>query len=141
MESKIYDIEEQIQYCNEYVDEEDEIESYISLSEIDTIIETFIQTGYPTIKLDSVIDKIGDIFENVVGEKKEYLRDENGIWHKLGDDNDRYTDLLGLKYPYFYESVCCNEEKREHFIDLLDELTSSCCIYEYDEVNLIDDWY
>lgn len=92
------------------------------------IIEKFIQSEYPTIKLDSVIGKIGDIFEKVVGEKEGYLRDENGKWHKFGNDNEKYTDLLGLKYSGFNESVCFNEEKREKFIEWLDELSHPNCI-------------
>lgn len=139
IESQIYNLEDQILYDNEYNDEE--IELYICTYEIDTIIDKFIQTGYPTIKLDSVVDRIGDIFEKVVGETQGYLRDENGVWHKFGDNNDKYTDLLGSKYPGFYDSVCCNEEKREKFIEWLDELTQPNSWYEYNEIDLIDQWY
>lgn len=63
------------------------------------------------------------------------------MWHKFGDDNDKYTDLLGLKCPGFKENVCCNEERREKFIEILDELTKLNSIYEYDEIGFIDSGY
>ncbi|MBN9646948.1 hypothetical protein J0L31_08090 [Terrisporobacter glycolicus] len=77
--------------------DQDDIEylvNYTCSDDIDVIIDKFMQTEYPIIKLDSVVDKIGDIFEKVVGEKQGYLRDESGTWHKFGDDNKMISTLI-----------------------------------------------
>lgn len=137
------EIEDYIEYGSYKFDDEEEIEFYIydlCSRDIENIINIFKQKQLPPIELDSVMDEVGGIFEKVIGEKQGYIRDENGKFHKFGDNNEKYTELLGFKYPWFKESVCDNDERREEFINYLDELTHQYSIYEYNELDLIDLW-
>ena len=87
-----------------------------------------------------MMNEVGDIFEKVIGEKQGYIRDENGKFHKFGDNNEKYINLLGVKYSWFKESVCDNDERREEFINYIHKLTDQDSIYEYNELDLIDLW-
>ena len=135
------EIEEYIEKGIYKLDDDEEIEWYIEdlcLYDIESITTIFKQKQLPMIHIDSVIDEVGEIFEKIVGENKGYIRDENGKFHKFGDNNEKYTDLLGLKYSWFKESVCEDDEKRASFIEYLEILTDTYTLYEYNELELIE---
>lgn len=146
----ISQIEEYIE-CNIYLpddckfelEDEEYIETFISdicLNDIEKIIRIFKEKQLPAIEIDSVIDELGSIFEKVIGENHGYIRDEHGKFNKFGEDNEKYTELLGIKYPWFKEIVCDNEDKKENFIKFLDSITDKDIIHKYDEIELVEGW-
>lgn len=141
--TKISELDECISNCKDLVGDtflEDDIERICDVDSIDKIIEIFKEKELPVIEVDAVIDEIGLIFEKVIGEVEGYIRDENGIIHKLGDNNEKYAELLALKYPGFKHHVYNDKELLNFFIEHLDSLSDNP-EYEYDESQFIDGWY
>lgn len=109
------------------------------IEDIDKMIDVFKEKVLPPVELDAVYEEFSDIFEKVVGEKRGFLKNKTGKWHKFGQDSYRDAELLGIKYPSLGE-VMQDEEFMEYFVNHLmygvDEY-----LYDYNEKEIIKGWY
>lgn len=121
-------------------DEVSECDVIDGIRDIDKIIEIFKEKLLPPIDIDAVYEEFSDIFEKVVGERRGFLKDLDGKWHKFGNDPDSDCELLCIKYPSFGE-VMENESIRNHFIEYLKYGADDCLLYDYNEKEIINGWY